>query len=255
MLKKFIVANWKMNKTIKEALDFIEQFIPLIDEVKDRDIGIAPSFICIESVGKAIIGKNIKLCAQNAFYEKKGAFTGEISPEMLKDVNVEYVIIGHSERRKYFFENDNVINKKIDACIKEGLKVILCIGETLEQRQKNKTTEILKAQLTDGLAAISSPQSLTIAYEPVWAIGTGIVATEDQIKEAHSFIRVQLIEIFGQIATNIRILYGGSVTPENIRNIIKIDNVDGVLVGGASLDPIKFAEIVKYDRNNQGGYL
>ncbi|MCS7215223.1 MAG: triose-phosphate isomerase [Thermodesulfovibrio sp.] len=241
------MANWKMHKTISEALSFIDDFIPMVKDIKDREIGIAPTFLCIASVGKAIKDTNIKLCAQNAFYENKGAYTGEISPSMLKDAGVEYVIIGHSERRKYFNETDEVINKKIDACVKEDLNVIFCIGETLEERQKDKTTEILKTQIIKGLDKINSPETLTIAYEPVWAIGTGVVATESQIAEAHSFIRNQLREIYGKVADKIRILYGGSVTPENIKTIMTIDNVDGVLVGGASLDPVKFAKIVKYE--------
>jgi len=246
MPKKFIVANWKMHKTVREALAFLDEFIPITKDLSDREIGIAPTFICLESVGKALINTSIKLCAQNAFYENKGAYTGEVSPLMLKDCGVEYVIIGHSERRKYFYENDDIINKKIHACIKEGLKVIFCIGETLEDRQNNKTMEILNTQLRNGLLEINSPEAITIAYEPVWAIGTGIVATEEQIKESHLFIRNQLKEIYGERANGVRILYGGSVTPENIKPIMEIDNVEGVLVGGASLDPLKFARIVKY---------
>lgn len=247
MPKKFIVANWKMHKTVKEALAFIDEFIPTVKEISDREIGIAPTFICIESISKAIKNTNVKLCAQNAFYENKGAYTGEVSPAMLKDAGVEYVIIGHSERRKYFYETNEIINRKINACINEGLKVIFCIGETLEERQLDKTTEVIKTQIKKGLEGIDSSQRLTIAYEPVWAIGTGVVATEDQIREAHLFIRNLLKEICGVEADEVRLLYGGSVTPENIRTIMTIDNVDGVLVGGASLDPLKFAKIVKYD--------
>ncbi|MEN2995267.1 MAG: triose-phosphate isomerase [Thermodesulfovibrio sp.] len=248
MFKKFIVANWKMHKTIKEALLFLEQFIPLVKDVDDREIGIAPTFLCIESVGKTIKNTNIKLCAQNAFYENKGAYTGEISPSMLKDCGVEYVIIGHSERRKYFFENDEIINKKIRACIKEEIKVIFCIGETLEERQNNKTFDILKSQIIMGLKDINMPDFINIAYEPVWAIGTGVVATESQIREAHIFIKEQIKNLYGALADKIRVLYGGSVTPENIKSIMTTENVDGVLVGGASLDPLKFSKIVKYEQ-------
>lgn len=236
-----------MHKTLKEALAFIDKFIPLIHKTREREIGIAPTFICLENLRKFLIDTNIKLCAQNAFYENKGAYTGEVSPAMLKDAGVEYVIIGHSERRKYFYETDEIVNKKIRACVKEELKVIFCIGETLEERQNNKTTTILNTQLIKGLENVYSPEALTVAYEPVWAIGTGVVASEDQIRESHLFIRDQLIKIYGEIANEIRILYGGSVTPENIKSIIEIENVDGVLVGGASLDPVKFAKIVKYD--------
>lgn len=242
-----MVANWKMNKTLGEALAFIDKFIPAVKNITDREIGIAPTFLCIESVGKAIKNTNIKLCAQNAFYENKGAYTGEVSPAMLKDAGVEYVIIGHSERRKYFHETDEVINKKIQACIREGLKVIFCIGETLEERKDNKTFEVLKTQIKEGLSGQNTPELVTLAYEPVWAIGTGVVATEEQIRETHLFIREQLKELYVDKAQEVRILYGGSVTPENISSIMAVENVDGVLVGGASLDPAKFAKIVKYN--------
>ncbi len=247
MRTKFFVANWKMHKTVKEALAFFQDFIPLIEGIKDREIGIAPTFICLETAGKVLKNTNIKLCAQNVFYEKKGAYTGEISPVMLKDLNVEYVIIGHSERRKYFYETDEIINRKIKACIDENLNVIFCIGETIEERQANKTFDILKRQIEKGLEGITNPEAIVLAYEPVWAIGTGIVASEAQIEEAHAFIRKRLKEFYSDKADKIRILYGGSVTPENIYSIMNTENVDGVLVGGASLDPVKFSKIVKYE--------
>lgn len=247
MIKKFLVANWKMHKTVREALDFLNIFIHSVGSIKDREIGIAPAFVCLESVGKVLKNTDIKLCAQNAFYENKGAYTGEISPIMLKDLNVDYVIIGHSERRKYFYETDDIINRKIKACIDERLKVIFCIGETIEERESNKTFDILKNQIEKGLEGIKEPDALVLAYEPVWAIGTGKVASEAQIEEAHFFIRERLKKIYSKKAETIRILYGGSVTPENIKSIMTANNVDGVLVGGASLDPVKFSKIVKYD--------
>ena len=247
MRMKFIVANWKMNKTVNEALNFLEDFIPLIEGIKEREIGIAPTFVCLESVGKALENTSIKLCAQNVFYEKKGAYTGEISPIMLRDLNVEYVIIGHSERRKYFHETDEIINRKIKASIDEQLKVIFCIGETIEERQSNKTFDVLKRQIEKGLESVKNYDSIVLAYEPVWAIGTGIVASEKQIEETHAFIRDKLKEIYSEKADSVRILYGGSVTPENIYDIMNINNVDGVLVGGASLDAQKFSRIVKYE--------
>ncbi len=242
---KFFLANWKMHKTIGEALEFIDEFIPLVKDVSNKEIALAPTFLCLEKVHEALKGTNIKLCAQNVFYEKQGAYTGEISPLMLKDVGVDYVIVGHSERRKYFQENDEIINKKIKACNENGLKVIICIGETLEERQKNRTFEILKKQIIRGLEGISNFNNITIAYEPVWAIGTGIVANELQIKEAHLFIKEQLKEFAPK--NSIRILYGGSVTADNIKKIMNIENVDGVLVGGASLNPVNFAKIIKYE--------
>jgi len=247
MQTKFCVANWKMHKTVKEALEFLKDFIPMIQGINNREIGIAPTFVCLESVGRALKDTNIRLCAQNVFYETKGAYTGEISPVMLKDLNVDYVIIGHSERRKYFYETDEIINRKIKASINEKLKVIFCIGETIEERQSNKTFDVLKRQIEKGLEGVSDSDSLVLAYEPVWAIGTGVVASEAQIEESHAFIREKLKELYSEKAHTIRILYGGSVTPENIYTIMNIKNVDGVLVGGASLDPVKFSKIVKYE--------
>ncbi|WP_460176233.1 triose-phosphate isomerase [Thermodesulfovibrio hydrogeniphilus] len=248
MRTKFCVANWKMHKTLAEAVDFINQFLPLVEGINDREVGIAPTFLCIDSVGRKLKNTNLKLCAQNAFYENQGAYTGEVSPMMLKDMGVDYVIIGHSERRKYFYETDEIINKKIKACIGQNLKVIFCIGETIEERKSNKTFEVLKRQIQNGVEGIDTLEPIVIAYEPVWAIGTGVVATEEQIKETHAFIREKLGNLYGSESDKIRILYGGSVTPENIKSIMAIDNVDGVLVGGASLDPIKFAKIVKFDK-------
>lgn len=246
-MQNLFMANWKMYKTVSEALSFLNDFIPLVREINDREIGIAPSFVCLETMGKVLENSNIKLGAQNAFYEMQGAFTGEVSPLMLKELNVEYVIIGHSERRKYFFENDEVINKKIKACIGAGLNVIFCIGETLNERQMGKTFDILDTQLTSGLDGIENLHSIVIAYEPVWAIGTGVTATETQIRQAHEFIRRKLKELCPDEANSVKILYGGSVTAENIYSIMNIPEVNGVLVGGASLDPFKFSKIVKYE--------
>jgi len=243
------VANWKMYKTVKEAIEFLNAFIPLVKDINAKDIAIAPSFVCIDAVGRNIKNTKIKLCAQNAFYENQGAYTGEISPLMLKALDVEYVIIGHSERRRYFNETDEIINKKIKACLKENLKVIFCIGETLSERENNETEKILNSQLENGLKEIEIPESIVVAYEPVWAIGTGKVASDEQIKEAHLFVRKKLEEIFGEKAQTIRILYGGSVSPENIDSIMAIENVDGVLVGGASLDPLKFSKIINHKQN------
>lgn len=246
-MKNLFMANWKMHKTIKEALSFLEEFLPLIKGIEDREIGIAPTFVCLESVSRFLENTNIKVGAQNVFYEMQGAFTGEVSPVMLKELNVDYVIVGHSERRRYFYENDEVINKKVKACLKTGLNVILCIGETLEERQQGKTFDVLHYQITSGLKEIESPHSLVIAYEPVWAIGTGVTATEQQIEEAHEFIRKELIQLYSTEGQHLRILYGGSVTEKNIYPIMNTPHVNGVLVGGASLDPLKFSRIVKFE--------
>jgi len=245
---KFFMANWKMHKTVQEALEFLKDFIPSVQGISDREIGIAPAFVCIESMSKALRDTDIKVGAQNVFYENKGAYTGEVSPVMLKDLNVDYVIIGHSERRKYFHETDEIINLKIKATMSENLNVIFCIGETLEERESEKTFDVLKKQIEKGLENIEKYNSLVLAYEPVWAIGTGKVASEFQIEEAHAFIRNRLKDIYSDKADRIRILYGGSVSPENIHPIMNIANVDGVLVGGASLDPEKFLKIIKYEK-------
>ncbi|HQA04099.1 MAG TPA: triose-phosphate isomerase [Thermodesulfovibrio thiophilus] len=241
------MANWKMHKTVQEALEFLKDFIPSVQGISDREIGIAPAFVCIESMSKALRDTDIKVGAQNVFYENKGAYTGEVSPVMLKDLNIDYVIIGHSERRKYFHETDEIINLKIKATMSENLNVIFCIGETLEERESEKTFDVLKKQIEKGLENIEKYNSLVLAYEPVWAIGTGKVASEFQIEEAHAFIRNRLKDIYSDKADRIRILYGGSVSPENIHSIMNIANVDGVLVGGASLDPEKFLKIIKYE--------
>lgn len=241
------MANWKMHKTVQEALEFLKDFIPSVQGISDREIGIAPAFVCIDSMSKALRDTDIKVGAQNVFYENKGAYTGEVSPVMLKDLNVDYVIIGHSERRKYFHETDEIINLKIKATMSENLNVIFCIGETLEERESEKTFDVLKKQIEKGLENIEKYDSLVLAYEPVWAIGTGKVASELQIEEAHAFIRNRLKDIYSDKADRIRILYGGSVSPENIHSIMNIANVDGVLVGGASLDPEKFLKIIKYE--------
>ncbi|HQD35795.1 MAG TPA: triose-phosphate isomerase [Thermodesulfovibrio thiophilus] len=242
------MANWKMHKTVQEALEFLKDFIPSVQGISDREIGIAPAFVCIDSMSKALRDTDIKVGAQNVFYENKGAYTGEVSPVMLKDLNVDYVIIGHSERRKYFHETDEIINLKIKATMSENLNVIFCIGETLEERESEKTFDVLKKQIEKGLENIEKYNSLVLAYEPVWAIGTGKVASEFQIEEAHAFIRNRLKDIYSDKADRIRILYGGSVSPENIHPIMNIANVDGVLVGGASLDPEKFLKIIKYEK-------
>lgn len=247
MRMKFFMANWKMHKTVQEALEFLKDFIPSVQGISDREIGIAPAFVCIDSMSKALRDTDIKVGAQNVFYENKGAYTGEVSPVMLKDLNIDYVIIGHSERRKYFHETDEIINLKIKATMSENLNVIFCIGETLEERESEKTFDVLKKQIEKGLKNIEKYNSLVLAYEPVWAIGTGKVASELQIEEAHAFIRNRLKDIYSDKADRIRILYGGSVSPENIHSIMNIANVDGVLVGGASLDPEKFLKIIKYE--------
>lgn len=240
--KILIAANWKMNKTIEESIDFIKEFKNLINN--NNEIVIAPPFTALQEVKKAIVGTNIKLAAQNMHYEDEGAYTGEISPLMLKEL-VDYVILGHSERRQFFNETDQLINKKIKTALKNKLKVILCIGETLEQRENNKTNDVIKEQVENCLKEINEIENITIAYEPIWAIGTGKTATAEQAEEVHKFIRELIKNLYNEDVSNkIRILYGGSVNPDNIKSLIEMENIDGALVGGASLEPKSFSEIV-----------
>jgi len=247
MRKPVISANWKMNKTISEAISFCDEFIPIAKGVNDVEIIIAPPYTALQSVIERCRGTNILISAQNVFYEEKGAYTGEISPVMLKDIECEYSIIGHSERRQYFGETDEIINKKLKAALKAGLKAILCIGETLNERSSGRTFDVLDSQIKGAFKDIGL-DNIVIAYEPVWAIGTGVTATPLQAEEAHQRIRALLREIYGPRAEEVRILYGGSVTPENIDSLMSEPDIDGALVGGASLKPESFAKIVNYRR-------
>lgn len=242
MHKPLIAGNWKMNKTIEETEEFIYSFLPLIKDVDDVDIIIAPPFTSLGVASFFLKDTNIRLAGQNVFYEEKGAFTGEIAPSMLISAGCSHVIIGHSERRQYFSETDEIVNKKVKNARKNGLEVILCIGETLKEREDGRTFDVIKRQLTGSLKDVSL-DGLTIAYEPVWAIGTGKTATPDQAEEVHSYIR-DWLKGYGDVSERIRILYGGSVTPDNIRSLMAEPDVDGALVGGASLKPDSFAKII-----------
>jgi triosephosphate isomerase (TIM) len=245
MRRPLLAANWKMNKKIDECQSFMDAFIPLVWNEKDTDIVIAPPYTALYTMANLMKITSIKLAAQNMFFEEKGAFTGEIAPVMLTDIGCEYVILGHSERRAIFGETDEMINKKIKTARNYGLEVIFCIGETLAEREAGSAFDVLKRQLQSGLKDVPS-DGLVIAYEPVWAIGTGRTATTEQAQEAHKFIRDRLNDLYGNSAEKLRILYGGSVTPENIAALMACADVDGALVGGASLKPDSFAKIVKY---------
>lgn len=247
MRRPFIAANWKMNKTAPEAVDFVHSFLPSVKDINDADIVIAPPFTALHAVSGKIKGTNVALAAQNVYCEEKGAFTGEVSPGMLKDAGCEYVIIGHSERRQYFHESDEIINKKIKIVQSNGLKAIFCIGETLSQREAGGTFEVLNSQIENGLKDVDASGIVT-AYEPVWAIGTGKTATQDQAQEAHLHIRKRLRNLVGEAAEKIQILYGGSVTPENVDSLMACPDVDGALVGGASLKSESFEKIVRFKR-------
>jgi len=252
MRKPIIAGNWKMNKTIGEALELVNSLKELVADVTDVEIVVAPPFTALQAVGEAIEGTNIKLAAQDMFWEESGAYTGEISPLMLKDVGCQYVIIGHSERRGYFGETNETINRKVKAAHKHGLKPIMCVGEKLEERESGVTKEVVKDHVVNGLKGLSEEEMLNtvIAYEPVWAIGTGRTATPQQAQEVHQFIRELLGEIFSkEVAEQVRIQYGGSIKPENIAGLMAQPDIDGGLVGGASLKADSFAKIVKFGRS------
>lgn len=242
-----MAANWKMNKTVPETVDFISAFIPEVRDVSDVDIVIAPPFTSLAiATGKAA-GSNIMIAAQDVYFEEKGAYTGEVSPLMLQDVGCAYVIVGHSERRQYFNETDGVVNKKIKAARNNSLGVIFCIGESLEEREAGKTFEILEREVMRGLEGVP-PEKIVVAYEPIWAIGTGKTATPDQAQDAHAFVREKLKALYGNKADELCILYGGSVTPDNVDTLMACNDVDGALVGGASLKVDSFSRIVKFKK-------
>lgn len=240
-----IAANWKMHKDSTEAVNFITELRKRCRDISDREILVCPSFTSLNFVQEECVGSNIKAGAQNIHHEEEGAYTGEISAKMIKEL-CEYVIIGHSERRQYFNETDDVINKKLLKAIEHGLKPVFCIGETLEERKADKTFEVLEKQIKDGLTNVNI-KDLTIAYEPVWAIGTGETATPEQAEEVHKFIRELLEKLYdSECVPGVRIIYGGSVKPENIVELMEKDNIDGALVGGASLEVDSFFGIVNY---------
>ncbi|MFA6571437.1 MAG: triose-phosphate isomerase [Bacteroidota bacterium] len=247
-MKNFLIAgNWKMNTTTGTATELVKSLITGIDkDVPEVRILVCPPFTNISSVAQALSDSPIAVGAQNCHFEYKGAFTGEISIPMLIDLGCSYIIIGHSERRTYFHETNDLINKKAIAILTAGLKPIICIGETLDERTAEHTFMVLEKQLSVCLQNIEESQieNIVIAYEPVWAIGTGISATSEQVAEAHTFIREQLINKLGKKAESILILYGGSLTAENAKEILKIKNVNGGLIGGASLKAESFLSII-----------
>ncbi|MEA4848299.1 MAG: triose-phosphate isomerase [Clostridiaceae bacterium] len=249
MRRPVIAGNWKMNKTVSEAVKLVEDLKPLVREAA-AEVVVCPPFVCLNDSVKALRGSNIGVGAQNMYYKDSGAYTGEISPVFLKDMKVEYVILGHSERRQYFREEDTEINKKVIAALDHGLKPILCVGETLEQRETGVTFKVIASQLKGCLAGLegSNNDDLIIAYEPVWAIGTGKTATSQDANEVIGFIRNQLAGLLGkERADRTRILYGGSVKSSNIRELMDMPEIDGALVGGASLDAVEFSKIVNFN--------
>ena len=251
MRTPFIAANWKMFKTVQEAVGFIKELRGLVKDWTDVEVVVAPPFTALHAVAEAARSSNIGVAGQNLHWEKEGAFTGEVSAGMLREAGAEYVIIGHSERRRLFQETDETVNRKTIAALAAALTPIVCIGETLEEREGNRTLEVLDRQIKQGLDGLTGDQiaSLVIAYEPVWAIGTGRNATPEQAGEAHAHIRTRIRQWFGgPAADQCHILYGGSVKPDNIHSLIVHPDVDGALVGGASLDLTGFTQIVERSR-------
>jgi triosephosphate isomerase len=247
--RKLIVAgNWKMNKTVAEALELVRQLKSELASIKEVDIVVCPPFTALSAVAQAIRGSNIHLGAQNMSEHNAGAYTGEIAAEMLKELAVRYVILGHSERRQYQKESDELISKKAQAAHAASLLPIVCVGETLVEREADQTEKVLESQVRGSSKGLSKEQmsETIIAYEPVWAIGTGKTATTVQAQEAHAFIRGLLVKLFEEsTARRVRIQYGGSVKPSNARELMSQPDVDGALVGGASLEAKSFAEIIK----------
>jgi triosephosphate isomerase (TIM) len=247
----FIAGNWKMFKTVQEAVVFAKELRSIVKDINGVEIVVAPQFTAVHGVAEALRNSNVAVAAQDLFWEREGAFTGEVSGTMIREAGAEYVIIGHSERRRLFGETDVTVNRKIGAAIGAGLTPIVCVGETLEERERSQTLAILDRQIKDGLDGITATQvaEMVIAYEPVWAIGTGRVATAAQAEESHAHIRARLRQWFGaDAADRCQVIYGGSVKADNIAELLREPDVDGALVGGASLDVKSFSDIVTKSR-------
>jgi triosephosphate isomerase len=247
--KKLITANWKMFKTPDQTRDFFRDFLPLVKDQTRDEIAICPPFVDLPAAVESTRGSHIAIGAQNMCWARDGAFTGEICPDMLLAVGCTHVILGHSERRQYFGETDDIVNQKLKAALEAGLTPIVCVGEVLEEREAGLTEDVLRRQCLRAFHAISGKKAakLVVAYEPVWAIGTGKTATPQMASDAHVLIRGEAAKAFGEeFAAALRILYGGSVKPENAKSLMSEEEIDGALVGGASLDPKSFSAIVKY---------
>jgi len=252
MRTPLIAGNWKMYKTVAETVKYVKEFRAMVKDISGVEIVIAPPFTALHAAGEAARNSNVGVAAQNLYWEREGAFTGEISATMIAEAGAQYVIIGHSERRTLFGETDASVNRKVAAAFAGGLTPIVCIGETLDQRERNDTFAVLDRQIKEGLEGITSAQvvQLVIAYEPVWAIGTGRNATPAQAAEAHGHIRKRLQHWFGADGAELcHVIYGGSVKPENIGDLVSLPDVDGALVGGASLDVKAFYDIVSRSRD------
>ena len=249
--KPIIVGNWKLHKTVSEAMELATACKNVLGGLPhDLEVGIAPVFTALAAVKKRLEGSRLLLTAQDCHFEDKGAHTGEVSVPLLADVGCTHVIVGHSERRQFFGEDDQVVGKKLRAVLRGGLTPILCIGELLAQREAGQTNEVVARQLVGGLAGVTAAEAskVVVAYEPVWAIGTGKVASTAQAQEVHAFLRAKLRELYGEVAEDIRIQYGGSVKPDNVSGLMAQPDIDGALVGGASLEAETFIGILKYRR-------
>jgi triosephosphate isomerase len=248
--RPILAANWKMYKTVGEAVDFVERFLPAVRDADAVEIVLAPPFTALERVARALAGSNVALAAQNVATEEEGAFTGEISVRMLADIGCKYTIVGHSERRHLFGESDETVARKTERLLAHGIRPIVCVGETLAEREAGRTFDVVGGQLAGSLARVPAARAedLVIAYEPVWAIGTGRTATPALAQEVHAFVRERLAKAFGDTAARMRVQYGGSVKPDNVYTLMAEQDIDGALVGGASLDPASFARIVRFDR-------
>ena len=249
MRTPLIAGNWKLFKTLSEATALVDELAPLVSDVDDVEIVIAPVFTALHAVAQAAEKTVVKVAAQDCYWEEEGAFTGEVSPKLLKDAGCSHVIIGHSERRQYFAETDETVNRKTKAALKAGLVVLVCVGETLAERESDATFKVIETQVRGGLAGITVADltSIVIAYEPVWAIGTGKTASDEQAQEVHAFIRSLIGQMYSASeAQALRILYGGSVKPENVKGLMAQTDIDGALVGGASLKAESFAGIVRF---------
>lgn len=249
MRKPIIAGNWKMYKTVQEAKALVSEISAAVKDVSDVEVVVCPPFTALGAVIATAGGTNIAVGAQNMHWEEQGAFTGEVSPVMLREMGCKYVILGHSERREYFGETDENVNKKAKAAFQHGLLPIVCVGEKLEHREKGITQQVVKTQIQGGLAGLENDQvcNLVVAYEPVWAIGTGRTASDEDAQQVISYIRSVIGQMYGQeLAEQVRIQYGGSVKPDNIAGLMRQKDIDGALVGGASLDAGSFAGIVKF---------
>ncbi len=249
MRKPILAANWKMQKTIPEAIEFAEAFLPLVADA-EVDVVIAPPFTLLDRLGAKLSGSGIALAAQNVNPNESGAFTGEIAPGMLVDLGCQYAIVGHSERRALYGETDALVSQKAASLLNHDIRPIVCVGETLEQRDAGSALSVVAEQLRGSLAEVASDRAseVVIAYEPVWAIGTGRTATPQIAQEVHESIRSVLGDLFGAVGGEIRIQYGGSVKPETVYDLMNQPDIDGALVGGASLDPEAFSRIVHFER-------